>query len=328
MTYLVTSDLHFSENNQDRHRFGLFLWLAEQQGRYKPQATMVLGDCTQNKDRHSATLVNSIIEGLLLLKPPVFLLEGNHDYIQSDLPFFKFLSNLPGIKFLTEITKLPDYKLAMIPHQPNQQSFDKACRKVPQKWGIMTHQTFSGAIAETGTRLSGLATLPIEEINPRLALSGDIHKPQRVGPVTYVGAPYHVRFGDNFTPRVLLVDDDGKETNLYFECPRKLVLNIRDAEEIETNKMLRPKDQVKVVLELTKEEVVEWAMHKEAILNACHNRQLEVFGVELKVNSGIKRERVRAKSKGRSNEEYFREFCLTEKVPSQVKEAGNKLLGG
>lgn len=321
---LLTSDTHFSDKPRDECRFGLFPWLAKQQEIHKPELTFVLGDLTESKDRHSAVLVNRIIDGLMLLKPPIYILRGNHDGLSVDSPFFEFLNNIEGIYFITKPTYINKY-IYMVPHQPTQELFDAAIRKAKPNFGLLLHNTFEGAIAETGARLSGLRASLIEESKPRWCYSGDVHKPQQCGPVTYIGSPFHVRFGDNFNPRVLLVDVEGKETNLYFECPRKLVLNIRDAEEIETNKMLRPKDQVKVVLELTKEEVVEWAMYKESILNACHNHQLEVFGVELKVNPGVKRG---VKSKGRSNEEYFREFCLTEKVPSQVKEVGNKLLGG
>ena len=80
MTWLFASDLHLSDRPKDRYRFGLFKWLAEQQQKHQITATFILGDITDRKDNHSAVLVNKTVNSLLTLKPPVYILKGNHDF--------------------------------------------------------------------------------------------------------------------------------------------------------------------------------------------------------------------------------------------------------
>src|SRR5215831_509799 len=135
LNLLITSDLHLSDRARDRYRFGLFKWLVKKQRKYNVDATFILGDVTDRKDNHSAALVNEIIDNLILLKPPVYILKGNHDFIDPDTPYFRFLSRLDGIKFISEPTRLPDWGwgAAMIPHQPDQASFDRACGVIPPK---------------------------------------------------------------------------------------------------------------------------------------------------------------------------------------------------
>ena len=79
MNWLLSADLHLSDRARDSHRFGLFPWLKKQQQKNKVDATFLLGDLTQEKDRHSSALVNRIVEELLTLTPPVYVLRGNHD---------------------------------------------------------------------------------------------------------------------------------------------------------------------------------------------------------------------------------------------------------
>ena len=325
MTWLFTSDLHLSDRPKDRYRFGLFPWLAEQQQKHQATATFILGDITDRKDNHSAVLVNKTVNSLLMLKPPVYILKGNHDFIDPANPFFEFLNCVDGIEFVSEPTLLKSLNVAMIPHQPDQASFDAACKIIPPKATVLIHQMMDGAIAETGAHLTGLGASAIEAKRPARVYAGDIHKPQQCGPVAYVGAPYTVRFGDDFIPRVLLLKND-VEQNLYFPCLHKWVLRVRDADEILNNVNLRPKDQVKIVIALAREEVVEWGKYKQKVLAACKELELEVFGVDLEVSTQ-QSERVKLQAgKLRSNREILTEFCKSEKLANNIRNTGLELL--
>lgn len=328
MTWLVTSDLHLTDRPRDAYRFDLFPWLAKQQEKHSVTATFILGDITDSKDKHPSTLVNRLVEEITGLRPPVYILMGNHDYVSYENPFFKFLSCVEGISFVTEPTWLEDHKVAMIPHQPDQASFDSACSIIQQSaLGVFCHQCFDGALSEaTNTHLTGLAASLISQIAPHATtLAGDIHAPQRCGPVTYVGSPYHCRFGDNFIPRVLLIKND-KEQNLYFPAPAKWSLTVRDEDDLINNEDLRPGDQVKLTVELAREEAIEWAAHKALILEACKEMQLAVYGVELKIKTTKPRERTKAVG-AKSQEEIFNAFCAHEVVASNIKKVGLELLG-
>src|SRR5882672_7996340 len=196
MNYLITSDLHLSDRPRDSYRFGLFKWLARQQQLNRADATFILGDITERKDNHPSTLVNRIVDELIGLKPPVYILKGNHDFIDPDNPYFRFLNCIDGVYFITTPTTLHGF--TMIPHCRDQTEFNAACDLIKPQTGVLIHQTLNGAKAESGARLAGLQATPIEAKHPLGCWAGDVHRPQRHGLVTYVGAPYTVRFGDDF----------------------------------------------------------------------------------------------------------------------------------
>lgn len=324
MNFLITADIHLSDRARDSYRFGLFPWLVEQQKKFNPQATFLLGDITENKDRHSASLVNRLVDELIGLKPPVYILKGNHDYTSPDNPYFRFLNCVDGVEFISDVDHITGLGVSMIPHCLTQQELDQACGTIPpETTTVFGHQCLDGAIAETGSRLTGLRW-------PDIGIPtwcGDIHRPQKVGSVTYVGAPYQVRFGDNFTPRVLLLNN-GKEQNLYFPSPRKWSLTIRDHEELLKHKDLRKGDQIKVVLELAREEVVNWATEKQSVLDACKELGFEVYGVDLKVLTNTRRQRLRIdeNTQAKTNEDVLGAFCQAENVASEIKKRGMELL--
>jgi len=326
---LISTDLHCSDKARDAYRFGLFSWLQKQQEKYDADFTLILGDITENKDRHSSLLVNRLVEGLTSLRPPVFILKGNHDCTDPNIPFFKFLNCIEGLQFVISPTFNKALGTTFIPHCADQATLDRACKQMPPKPDyVVLHNTFTGARAETGATLSGLSASPIELLRPRLGVySGDVHVPQRHGKVTYVGAPYTIKFGDNFTPRVLLVKD-GQETDLHFDCPRKLTLTVHDADDITRNKELRRGDQVKLIIEMAREEAVEWRATKQRVLAACREGGLEVFGAELKVNTTARRERVKLNDETnlRTPLEIMQAFCKAEGVASNIRAAGEELL--
>jgi len=327
MSYLLTADTHFTDQAKDAYRFDIFKWLRQQQKLHKPEATFLLGDLTAQKDKHSSFLTNKLVEGVLSLEPPLFILKGNHDYIDPDFAFFKFLRHIEGIRFISKPTEW--HHIGLLPHIRGQQEFDEAVRSFKDELDFLfIHQCVEGAIAETGARLSGTSTAAIEENPPRLGVyAGDIHRPQQVGIVTYVGAPYHVRFGDAFDPRVLLLHKNGKSENLHFDCPRKWSLTVRSADEIIGNKQLFEGDQIKVTIELASEEATEWRTYKQEVIEACRTMKLEVFGVDLKINKAKERRRNAVKAKIQPRD-VLSAFCTHERVPKDVREAGLIFLEG
>lgn len=325
MKFLIATDPHVSDRPKDDYRFGLFSWLAKQQKLHKVDVTFLLGDITENKDRHSATLVNRIVDELIGLEPPVYIAMGNHDCINHSSPFFRFLNCIDGINFVTKPTYLAKYGVFMIPHCRTQAEFNEACAFAPLGAKIfMCHQTFAGAISETsGSRLTGLQW-PL--VGDHRVYAGDVHKPQRIAPVTYVGAPYHIRFGDQFVPRVLLVDG-AKEIDLHFDAPRKWSLKVRGPEDLTRNKDLRPGDQAKLTVEMAREEAVEWAETKKSILDCCKTIGLEVYGMNLEVKTNKQPERIKGEAKGHKQpSEVLKLFCQQENLSSQIRKAGMDLL--
>lgn len=321
MKYLILADTHFTDAPRDAYRFSIFAWLERQQAKYNVDATFILGDLTDRKDHHSSVLVNRITDGLIGLKPPVHILKGNHDYVDPANPFFGFLGLVDGIDFIVEPTWFGS--VAMIPHYGTQDEFDRACAGLVDFPGVvMLHGCFAGAIGESGRHLSGLSLALVEKAKPKAIYAGDIHKPQRVGPLTYVGAPYHVRFGDDYIPRVLLVDD-GKERDLHFPAPRKLLLEVSDISSLPGSASAAG-DQVKIKVRLRREEATHWARHRQMVLDACKEHGLEVHGISLIVDAAPQRQ-VPA-GKRRTNKEILEAYCKAEDLPDTLAASGAKLL--
>lgn len=253
-------------------------------------ALIVAGDLTDEKDCHSSQLVNQVIQELTSIASAgkeVHVLMGNHDYTVPDSPFFAFLSSVRGCFYhgTPQIREVGNLRVAFFPHTDNPQREEYRKRmKAGEKAGVdltICHQMFTGARAESGRILSGL--------NPRklsgagCILSGDIHKPQRVGEVTYIGAPYPVRFGDSYNPRVILVNGATRGlSSLYPDTIQRRVLQIRKPVDIEYTPGWNPGDQVKIVVNLNRNQFDEWAAMRRKIRTICTRNNLELCGLELR----------------------------------------------
>ncbi len=330
--WLITSDLHLSDRPKDSYRFGLFDWLVKQQHKYKVDATFILGDLTDRKDNHSSALVNRVIDELLKLRPPVYILRGNHDGLDPANPFFRFLQTIEGLDFVVEPMVLgqgyaDQPRVALIPHQVDQPAFDRACGIVGHKMpGVMMHQTIQGAVAETGMPLSGLQASLVEARQPLVWLSGDIHRPQTLNcGLTYVGAPYRIKHGDDFTPRVLLIKGD-QENDLYFPCLKKHILRVRGAKELKLTDDVRPGDHIKIIIELKKEDIVTWVTQRALAIKICKDLGLEVYGCDLEVLDSKTPLRDTVSLQARTPKEIVLAFCKAEGLPSQITDTGLELM--
>lgn len=325
---LIAADLHLTDRPKDAYRFGLFDWMLKQQRKFTTNATFILGDITNSKDRHSSKLVNRVIDEMQALRPPVYILRGNHDYIDPANPFFRFLNDMEGIHFINDASTIwvGDTAILLIPHQPKAwPEFSIRKRSIDY---IFIHQCVEGAIAESGARLNGLSAAPLDRLGARRVLAGDIHRPQTVGAVAYVGAPYHVRFGDAFKPRVLLLNEETDELqSLTFPAPYKHAVTIREADEL-VNDMYRPGDQMKITMELTRAEAHEWQGIKRTIQNICTNRKLEVYSLEMKVEKPKGRKVTIKQAQMKTPAEVLADFMNAEKVNKAIRQEGEALLEG
>lgn len=333
MSYLLIGDLHLTDNARDAYRFGIFKWIKDQQYKYEVNATFILGDLTNSKDYHSSALVNRITKEIANLKKPVYILKGNHDYVDPTKPFFAFMNYIQGIRFVVN----PDMvchnhaPVIMLPHCRDEAEFEAGIRAFtkidPKPALLLTHQTFTGAIAETGASLTGFSQAPIELLNLPLGVyAGDVHRPQRAALVTYVGAPYNIRFGDDFVPRCILLPPSGKPKDLYFDTLAKWTLTISNSKQLLDNQRLRKGDQVKLTVELGAEDVVDWQAHKERVLKTAAKLGLEVFGINLKINTNEKRTAILKNRVTAVPASVLKAFCKHENISNNISEVGQELL--
>lgn len=325
---LLVSDLHLNNKFEDNYRFDIFDAIRDWCEKYHINYIIFLGDLTNEKDNHSSKLVNKIVNGIFSLTAycHVDILMGNHDYIDPEHPYFQFLEIIPDVEFIdTDFCQIVDGAFVLyVPHSKEfkMPHIDATHKKLDY---IFIHQCVDGAIAETGKRLTGVDISPLSDLKPSGGIwAGDIHKPQRVGAVTYVGAPYNIRFGDNFEGRCILLDpNDYSHKELKFNTPRKWSLTIRDAEELNSIDDLTENDFIKITLQLSKEEVPDWTEQKEQIIKFCKNNKLQLTGPTLEVMKSSKRRKIKSKEQSAIEpRDILKGFCKYEQVPSEVKKAG------
>jgi DNA repair exonuclease SbcCD nuclease subunit len=281
VTILVTADLHLNNLPRDKYRHDFQKELRALIKKHGVHTCLLLGDLADEKDFHPAQLVNQMVDHIYRLAQlvPVIITKGNHDYTSlANTPFFAFLRRVEGVYWLGEPTlgkeleNLPPAsstalaKALFLPHSPDPA---RDWASVPLKghdW-IFAHNTFAGAISDSGAVMSGTPT----SIFPKDAkvISGDIHTPQVVGPVTYVGSPYRVDFGDDFDPRVLLIKGD-KLNSVLCDGPRKQLIEVHAHEliKLHTKKVmdnLAEGDILKVRIELDTGDYAHWGEMKEKI---------------------------------------------------------------
>lgn len=229
MTTLVTADWHASANPRDAYRWRFIEeTLPAMIAEHGVRRVIVLGDFTEAKDRHASALVNRLVDALAKIAEAahVYALKGNHDYLAEGEPFFRFLRHVPRVRWINEPTRLTLRGLGpcmLLPHTRDVTADWAAVDPNEPDW-FFCHQTFRGARGEGGRELDG----PPATMFPRDArvVSGDVHRPQKVGPVTYVGAPYTVDFGDDYEPRVLLLREGRKPQSVPVPGPQKRLVTL------------------------------------------------------------------------------------------------------
>lgn len=289
---LTTADLHLTDpaSKVDQYRHDFIAGLPEIILRRKPDAFVILGDITQEKDRHSANLVNLIMRELsdIATVCPLLVMMGNHDYLNEGHPFFAFVNHIPNIEWVDGVTHgtgLKSEKFRSIFHNclflPHTRNYErdwadilnppKGIKGLDSYRFVFAHNTFNGAAVGFGRKLDGI---PIELLPKKARIvAGDIHLPQTLGPVTYAGAPYTVNFGDDYKPRLLALGADIKSVSVD-AWPQKRLIEVSDPAELPK---AREGDIVKVRVEVgtmgdwatIHRKVVDWAAARDVILYRC-----------------------------------------------------------
>lgn len=282
MSGLVTSDIHLTDNPNDEYRWGLLPWLVEQAKKHNTTWVAILGDLTVAKDRHSAKLVNRFCDGIeeLTRHCRVIILKANHDYVDEGSPFFRFIRH-HGVVYVDKPYVWSNY--LFLPHTRN---WETAWEEwLSRGWNdydiIFTHQTYDGAKAENGQTLRGIPPSVFKGYKGQV-ISGDIHVPQRLSSrLLYVGAPYQIKFGDDFVPRVLLVRNKGRDLrDLTFKTIGRRVATIRNLSEL--SECDYPSgDQLKVKVRLKRREFPEGPEIRRQIKRLAKERGWALRGITI-----------------------------------------------
>jgi len=252
---LLTADLHLSANPRDAYRSAFLPYLRKLARTVDWVA--ILGDLTEAKDFHPAALVNEVATQLhrLAQVTRVYFVMGNHDRLDEAAPFFRFLRYL-GVNYLTRPVAI--HGTLVLPHTTNPardwSRIDLAAYRT-----VFTHNTFAGA-RSGGRELDGIAP---DQFRHARVYSGDVHEPQTVGPVTYVGAPYTIYFGDSYAPR-LLRWDNGRVTSEPVPGVQKRVIAVAEGAAPAPGPA-RPGDLVEIRAAMAPQQMDRWPARSAAL---------------------------------------------------------------
>jgi hypothetical protein len=296
--------------------------------RRKPDAVAILGDLTEEKDRHSAKLVNQIVGELgdIAAVMPLLMLMGNHDYRNEGHPFFAFTRHIPNVAWVDKVStsiELPEEFRAIfdgclfLPHTLDYER-DWAGVDFQDFRFIFAHNTFAGAISN-GRALDGVPA-GIFPDNARV-LSGDIHTPQKIGPVTYIGAPYTIDFGDDYDPRLMMVQDRSVKPISVKAWPQKRLVTVDDLEELGKYDTLNPGDIVKV--RITQDDIGNWGSVHRSIKAWAEEAEVELFRAEPILQKATRRNvRIRAGSDAISDETMLRQYAKRHDIDDETLKIG------
>jgi len=322
MTVLVTADLHLSSNSRDSYRFAAMSRLAEVIEDEKVKTLLILGDITEEKNFHPATLVNDVVELFHIfseLVDQVIVMMGNHDYTDADTPFFYFLRRLKNVDWIRTRCemKVVDSRCLFLPHTLNYKR-DWEGQSMKGFDYIFAHNTFDGAQTEHGKKLTGIP-LNVFPKDARV-IAGDIHTPQTLGCLTYCGSPFHVDFGDDFEARVLLLSGD-KMKSIPLPGPQKRLLELKSGYSHEDFGMEKG-DVVKVRYSLPEKDREKWPEIRAKIRHELEECSCTVYAIQPVLEKAARSASVTSKRYVRSDEEMVKMFGKQHKASEQMMGVG------
>lgn len=324
MRFLITADWQISPNPRDSYRWTNLIQIAGLIEKYKATALLILGDLTEEKNCHSDVLVNELTELLYLFSCmcPVYILQGNHDAVDFIHPaYFHFLHNIQNIHWISCPTRKLGCLFLPFTHTPEKDWTTNLFEPKPD-W-IFAHQTFANAVTEGGFQLRGIP-LDLLPAGSRV-ISGDIHKPQELTDgqrtVTYVGSPYLVDFGDDFEPRVLIVNDNSM-CSIPMTGPQKRLLDLGVGND---PPWPNPGDIIKVRYQLNAHEREHWPEIKARIRKELEARGCEVFVIQPIAPPSAPLS-ARTSRRPRSDEQIMRDFAKRQKVPDPTLGVGLEIV--
>lgn len=324
MSALLTTDLHLTEDPKEEYRWGLFKWLRQQIRERQISDLFILGDLTDVKDRHGAVFVNRVVKEIVRLRDLAYvhILRGNHDCIDPKHPFFGFLGKLDNVDYYAEPTEITlrfakAQRVLMLPHSRNPaadaERYDFG--KYPY---IFMHQTVDGSKAENDAMLSGVPRGLFNAVQ-RGVYSGDVHVPQNVGKVMYVGSPYHIHFGDTFNPRVLLLLADGN-ADLHFPTIHKHHIRAAGWDDIKAAKVARG-DHVQITVTLPRHRLDEWPEIKRKIARRAERREWQLATVAM-VTEKTEPTKTEQRTARRSPKQLVKDHARANKLDRFTRDTG------
>lgn len=325
---LIISDLHLSDNPLEEYRWGVFDWLSVTTEKINLGTIYILGDLTEKKDNHGAKLVNRLTGNLLNMRDwskRMVILRGNHDGLDPDWPFFHFLSEMNIEYYYSPM--IIDREL-FIPYSKDfagdiKRFFKDGKIDLSCVDRIFMHQTIKGAMVN-GVTLEGFDNNIFNCFNG-LVFSGDIHVPQRVGKVVYVGSTYPVYFGDTYVGGAILLTAD-KWKRIENPTIRRVMLDLDFSKDVDSSFVVHKGDQFKVRLLVNRSDSDKFDFWRKKIRETIEKREGVLVSTELKLAEEKSRLIKKRKFKDTDPLTVLSRYCRAEGLDSYYEEKGREFV--
>jgi DNA repair exonuclease SbcCD nuclease subunit len=277
---LLSADWHLTDNDIEKYRWNVFDVLIKTSIENQVNTIILSGDIFDRRDKHPGTLINSFINAILDIKQKInaeiLILAGNHDTPLKNTYYWSFLNSI-GIKYIWNPELFNDVYL--LPFSPNPVEDWKELDFNNVK-AIIMHQTIAGAVVD-GDRVITDAPHPMPKLPDIPIYSGDIHRPQFIQGVTYIGVPHPTRFSEDWPNRFLLINDVDWST--YKEIPiesiRRCVLEISNAAVLNQTEFKKG-DQLRIKFKLTNRGLALWPTEEQAIREWAKQKEVTIVSIE------------------------------------------------
>lgn len=324
----IISDLHLTDKAADEFKWKVFPWILDVIEEHQLDDLFILGDLFDKKDRHPAELVNRLVRELRPIRKvvPITILMGNHDYFKPDSPFLEFVDDLPNVTFITQPV---EFKGALwLPHERNPEEAWEGIDIINQET-IFLHQSIIGSVTSNYFELNhGISQSYFSESKATI-YSGDIHVPQKVGNVTYIGTPYPVAFGDHYEPRGVILRDNAMDS-VHMKTIQKLSISIEHPDDLDDWKIYAG-DQAIVKVTLPESDLHNWIQYRDEVKKYFKDIGADLHDLKLtKVESTKKKKKLDKKDAQTilnwKKDDVLKKFSETEELNKETLAAGLELL--
>jgi len=336
--YLVTTDLHLTDKKEDEYKWSIFKSITDYVTINHVKTLVLCGDLCDKKDRHTSKLVNRIcdeLEKLLEICPwlEIHILKGNHDYLDSDFPFFRFLKLHPNIRYICSVTVINN--IAYIPHI----DFNRDDKNLHSIETLNTTSINVCFMHQTVVDTPVYGGSSVIEAEPTLkdfvkqfdtVFCGDIHVPQQIGNVVYIGAPTAHKYGDEYQGRMLSITDNTWE-EILLNNVRKWNITFEGDPEVfkELDKVdVARGDMVKVNLVFTDHEISEYSFYKTLLIKELETRGIIKYKINSTVSSTSGDVRPKVELKIDTPEQVLEKYCEHRELEGDLIEVGKEIIDG
>ena len=342
MNVLIITDLHLTDVPAENYRWNVFKHAKAELTKNDYDQLFILGDLFDKKDKHKSELVNRLVTELVSIRDmfcPITIMQGNHDYVvDKDQAFLRFLDKLENIEWISKPTYFEDQEMLFLPHSRTPEhtwaEYLDIIERPALKYVFM-HQSIIGAkVSNYHEMKEGLDANFFNKCSAKI-ISGDIHVPQELGKVIYIGTQHPVSFGDDYTPRMLAIVGD-KLRFIPLQTIRRphIIKELTSIEDVISDlEELSKGDQVKITLQLDKNQLHEWQDIKKAIKNYCDEAEIELHDLrmekvsEAEAHSEMK-DFIKTNMKSLSSKDILLKFAKVENIDECLLGVGMKIFEG